>query len=89
MGTVVALIRVLPDSPQVDREKLKTEIRAAIPGHVKLQSIAEKPIAFGLVSLAVTITLPDGSPGGADAVQDILAKLPNVQSAETTDVGLL
>lgn len=89
MGTVVALIRVLPESTSTDREKLKEAIRGAIPAGVKLQGVQEKPIAFGLVALNVTITLPDGTEGGADAVQERIAKLPHVQSAEVTDVGLL
>jgi elongation factor 1-beta len=88
MGTVVANIRVSPESPDVNLAELKQRITKAIPPGVTLKGISEKPIAFGLKALNVQITMPDGQ-GGTDQIEEALAKLPNVQSVETTDVGLL
>ncbi|MCA1814559.1 MAG: elongation factor 1-beta [Halobacteriales archaeon] len=88
MGTVVANIRVSPESPEVNLAELKQLITKAIPPGVTLKNISEKPIAFGLKALNVQITMPDGM-GGTDRVEEALAKLPHIQSVETTDVGLL
>jgi elongation factor 1-beta len=88
MGTVIANIRVMPDDPSVDLNELKQRITKAIPAGVTLKNIQEKPIAFGLKALNVMITMPDGE-GGTDHVEEALAKIPRVQSVETTDVGLL
>jgi elongation factor 1-beta len=88
MGTVIANIRVAPESPEVNLAELKQRITKAIPAGVTLKGITEKPIAFGLKALNVQITMPDGA-GGTDHVEEALSKLPHVQSVETTDVGLL
>lgn len=88
MGTVIANIRVMPEDPSVDLVKLRQLITQAIPKGVTLRGIAEKPIAFGLKALNVQITMPDGQ-GGTDQIEEALAKIPNVGSVETTDVGLL
>ena len=88
MGTVVANIRVMPEDPSVDLVELRQRLTQAIPNGVTLKGIVEKPIAFGLKALNVQITMPDGQ-GGTDQVEEAFAKVPRVQSVETTDVGLL
>lgn len=88
MGTVVANIRVMPEDTSVDLVKLREQLKKAIPHGVTLKNISEKPIAYGLKALNVQITMPDGQ-GGTDAIEEALAKVPHVQSVETTDVGLL
>lgn len=88
MGTVVANIRVMPEDPGVDLVKMREHLKKAIPQGVTLKAITEKPIAFGLKALNVQIMMPDGM-GGTDLVEEALAKVPHVQSVETTDVGLL
>jgi len=56
MGDVALIIKVMPESPDIDREELKKTIRATIP---KTQDIQEEPIGFGLVALKVVVVVPD------------------------------
>ncbi len=88
MGEVIVGLKVMPESPETDMEKLKNDIRNAIPDGVKLRGLREKYIAFGLSAVDVTITMPD-SEGGSEKIESALSKIPNVSSVEVIGTGLL
>jgi len=88
MGEVIVGLKVMPKSPETDMEKLKEEIKNAIPDGVKLRGLSEKYIAFGLKAVDVTVTMPD-SAGGSENVEKALSKISNVSSVEVTGTGLL
>jgi elongation factor 1-beta len=52
MGNVVLILRVMPESPDVDLEDLKSRLRAEVKG---LQDIREEPIGFGLKALKIAV----------------------------------
>lgn len=86
MGEVVAVLKVMPDSPEVDLAELRKELEQAIPTGANLQGIDEENVAFGLKALMVTIMMEDVE-GGTDTVQESLEGIPHVQSVQVTDVG--
>jgi len=88
MGEVAVVYQIMPESPEVDLEKLKQEIERSIPKRARLNNIIEKPIAFGLKALEVQIILNDRE-GGADEIEEQLGNIDHVQSVETIQVGLL
>ena len=51
MGEVVATLKIMPESPDVDLEALKAAIQVAMPAEAEFHKIEEEPIAFGLVAL--------------------------------------
>lgn len=77
-------MRVMPEDVEVDLNKLKKEITSMI----KPERIEEVPVAFGLKALIVQKIIPDGA-GGTDAIENKVAGIKGVQSAETTDVTLV
>ncbi|HZD42602.1 MAG TPA: elongation factor 1-beta [Methanomicrobiales archaeon] len=83
MGKVVAVIRVMPDSADVDMEKLKASMKKKVPG---IHEIREEPIAFGLKALKLAVVVGDEE-GGTDAIEQALQNVEGVASAETTDVN--
>ncbi len=83
MGTVVAVLRVMPDSVEVNLEDLKAAMRKQVPG---IQDIREEPIAFGLKALKLAVVVGDEE-GGTDAIEQALNSVPGVASAETIDVN--
>ncbi|MCL2460742.1 MAG: elongation factor 1-beta [Euryarchaeota archaeon] len=85
MGDVALIIRVMPESPDVDRETIKTTIKEKIPS---LQEIREEPIAFGLVALQIAVVVPD-SEGQTDAVEAALREIPGVERAEIVQSTLV
>lgn len=88
MGEVLATLKVMPESPEVDLEALKAAITDAIPEEAELDSIAEEPIAFGLVALIVKFIVDDGE-GGTESTEAAISALDNVASIEITGIGRL
>jgi elongation factor 1-beta len=87
MGTVAVTLKVMPESPTVDLEKIKSEIRKKIK-NVRIKGIEEKPVAFGLKLLEILLILPDAK-GGTDAIEEEIRSIKGVASVETGEVTLL
>ncbi len=83
MGSVIAILRVMPESAEVDLEQLKKAIRINVPA---VQDIAEEPIAFGLKALKVAAIVGDDE-GGTEPLELALAAVDGVASAETIDLN--
>lgn len=88
MGEVVATIKLMPESPEMDLDKVKSEIKELIPEDTELHSIEEEPIAFGLVALNVMVVVDDGE-GGTEQVEENLSKIDEIASLEVVDVRRL
>jgi elongation factor 1-beta len=78
MGDVALIIKVMPESPDVDREEIKKEIRAKL---ARVQDITEEPIGFGLVALNVVAVVPDAE-GQTDAAESALNSIAGIERAE-------
>ena len=89
MGTVAATLKVMPSSADTDMEKIKEEIKKAVSREkdIKLQSIEERPIAFGLKALHVLLIMPDTH--GTDNIEKAISAISGVASVEAGDVTLL
>ncbi|HEX7468576.1 MAG TPA: elongation factor 1-beta [Methanobacterium sp.] len=88
MGEVVATIKLMPESPEMDVEKVKAEVKSSIPENTELHSIEEEPIAFGLVALKVMVVVDDAE-GGTEQIEENLSKIEDVASIEVVDVRRL
>lgn len=88
MGKVAATFRLLPDSPEADLALLRKHVEAAVPSGMSLARIDERPFAFGLHALLVSLILPDAE-GGVDAAEAALGKIPGIQSVEVLELGLI
>ncbi len=90
MGTVVALIRMMPGHVLSD-EELETvikHIKNRIKDPVKIGRVEPKNVAFGLRGIDLTITMPDKE-GGVDPIAEDLKNIEHIDSVEVVDVGLL
>lgn len=88
MGDVVATLKIMPESPEVDLEALKAAIQAAMPTEAEFHEIKEEPIAFGLVALNLVFIIEDGE-GGTESTEEAMANLADVASVEITDTRRL
>ncbi|MBU4536065.1 MAG: elongation factor 1-beta [Euryarchaeota archaeon] len=88
MGDVVATIKLMPESPEVDLENIKKNIEDSMPENAELHKIEEEPIAFGLVALNVIVVVGDAE-GGTEAVEENLSKINDVGNVEVTDIRRL
>ena len=61
MGVAALKIKFMPESPDTDLEKLKAEIKISLKkqGAIRIESIEEEDIAFGLTALIITIAWPE------------------------------
>lgn len=87
MSDVAAILKVMPESPEIDLEALKETIKNTIDAD-SFEKIEEEPIGFGLIALNVTIVVDDGE-GGTEPAEEALAALDEIQSVEVTDVRRL
>lgn len=88
MGEVVATIKLMPESPDVDLEKIKEDIIKSIPEDAEFHKIEEDPIAFGLVALKLMVVVGD-TEGGTEKVEENLSKVENISSVEVEDIRRL
>ena len=88
MGMVAVTLNVMPGSPDVDLERIKSEINSEVNKlGIELKGIEEKPVAFGLKCLGVLLTMPDNK-GTAD-LEEAIAKIDGVASVEAGEITLL
>ncbi len=84
MGDVACIIKVMPESPEVDLEELKKALKAKAP---EIHEITELPIGFGLKALMVVAVVGDTG-GQTDRLEADLSSLPGVERAEIVEVTL-
>ncbi len=89
MGDAAVRMRVMPESTDVDLGKLKEAIKAVIPSFARLHAIEEKPIAFGLKALIVVTIMDDKGGHSPEEIETAVSKVPEVESVEVEEVGLL
>lgn len=88
MGDVLTTMKIMPDSPDVDLDAIKTTIESSMPEGAKLHDMAEEPIAFGLVAIILQFITDDGE-GGSEPVEEMVQAIDGVASIEITGVGRL
>ncbi len=86
---ILAIMKVLPESTEVDFENLKKQIADALPEGFELQKGSFKTdyIAFGLESLNFRLFCPNED-GITDKIEEILGNINGVQRAETVMMSL-
>jgi elongation factor 1-beta len=84
MGTVAVIVRVMPESPEVNLEQLKIELKKKLPG---IQDIQEEPIGFGLRAIKLAAIVNDAG-GETDAIESSLGGIAGVERAEIVEVTL-
>jgi elongation factor 1-beta len=77
MGNVAIELKVMPESPEIDLEKLKEEISKKM----KVQDSKIEPLAFGLKQLKILVVGPDGETG------DLEGKIKEIQGVSEVETG--
>jgi elongation factor 1-beta len=88
MGDVAAVMKVMPNSPDVDLDDLQERLEAAVPEGAKIRGFERDDVAFGLVALLPTVVVPDDA-GGTEAVEEAFADVDDVESVAVEEVGRL
>jgi elongation factor 1-beta len=87
MAIAVVTMRIMPESPEIDLEKVKDEVTKLVlefagKGDTR---ITIEPVAFGLKCINYIFVM-DEKLGSPDVLAEKVVGLKGVQSAEVTDV---
>lgn len=88
MGDVAITYKVMPDGVDVDLDALKEGIKDVASQYGQVAGLEEKPFAFGLKAIMVTIVMPDKE-SKPDELEQKLEALDNVQSVNTENLTLI
>ncbi len=85
---VGAFYDIMPESPEVDMERLKVDIEGCMPDGVKIAEMKIEPIAFGLKKIVLSAVMEDAE-GLVDSLEETLLQIDGLQSAECGTTTLL
>lgn len=85
MGKVLLNLKVRPENPEVDLNKIKDEIKNKLD---IVKETKEKELAFGMKELHVLLMFKE-EPGGTDKYENIVKDIEGVKSVETGEITLL
>ena len=83
VGTNAVTVKVMPESPDTDLDKIKEQIQEKLDKAVNIQ-IEEKEIAFGLKALNLIVAWPENE--DTDLIENRLTEIEGVSSAKIEDI---
>ncbi|MFW6384039.1 MAG: elongation factor 1-beta [Halodesulfurarchaeum sp.] len=86
MGKVAAVIKVMPQDPDLDLSVLQERLEASLPEGAKINDVDREEVAFGLTALYPTAIVPDDA-GGTEAVEEAFRNVEGVESVTVEEVG--
>lgn len=88
MAKAVVTIKIMPESPDVDLQKIESVVGEKIDGFTGdagEKRFTIEPVAFGLKALKIMFVM-DESIGSTDELEQDLGTIEGVQSVEVVDV---
>ena len=86
MGKVAAVIKVMPQDPELDLSVLQERLETSLPEGAKINDVDQEEVAFGLTALYPTVIVPDDA-GGTEAVEEAFRSVEGVESVTVEEVG--
>ena len=86
MADVIVTLKIMPDSPDADLEKIKDKAKLLITefgGEVGKEE--EQPVAFGIKALVLIFVMKEET-GSTEPLEENIKKISAVQSVDVTDV---
>jgi len=84
MGTALVIIKIMPESPDSDLEKIQERAKQIVEENGgKKPSTKTEPIAFGLNAVLLNFALDESL--SIDDIENPLKEIPEVSSAEVVD----
>jgi len=88
MGKVVAVIKIFPESTEVDLNSVLDEIKQKIPQDATIRDARIEDIAFGLKVLKIAIIVPEVE-GSLESVEECIRGIKGVSEIEVEGVTRL
>jgi elongation factor 1-beta len=88
MGQVAVLFRVMPAGVETDLRAVAEAAHTSVPKGVTIRGMQIRDVAFGLRTLLIAVVMEDAG-GFLESTEHALEKIPQVQSVEVMEEGLL
>lgn len=87
MAKIVATIKIMPTSPEIDLDKLENEAKKKITDFSQNQEIKseQEPVAFGLKAIKIIFVMEE-SKGSIEPLEEDIKTISGVNSVEVIDV---
>ena len=86
MAEVIITLKIMPNSPEVDLNKIQEEAKTKIEAFEgELGKVEEEPLASGLKALKLIFVM-DEAKGSTDQLEEAISNIEGVNSVEVTDV---
>jgi len=83
-GTVVVILRIMPESVDSDLNIIKEEIHKQMSSHGgKNITFEEKPVAFGLKAIILKMAFPEEK--GTEIIEKTISEISGVSSVSIED----
>ena len=85
MAEVAVQLKIMPGGPDVDLKGLRDQIVSRVAQFGRIHSCEERPIAFGLKALLLTVLVEDER-GGTEALEKSLSEIDAIESVQAVAV---
>lgn len=89
MGQIVAAYDLMPESTDVDLEKVVGSIAGVVPKGVKVLEHKILPVAFGLMKINVGFSIDDSDESIGGDLEKALTSIPGIENIECISSTLL
>ncbi|AOL16182.1 elongation factor 1-beta [Sulfolobus sp. A20] len=89
MADVLVVLKVFPDSDEINLDNLYESIGGKLPKEYKIIRKETEPIAFGLNALVLYVQMPEQTEGGTDYLEELVNNIQGVSHAEVVGITRL
>ena len=89
MGQIASTYDIMPESTDIDLQKVIETIPKVIPAGVELKETSVKPVAFGLEKVVAFFVIDDSDEGVGGKLEDALRGIEGISEVENTDSTVL
>ncbi len=86
MGSYVIRLKLLPEDPSTDHQKMLDTVANSLPKYAQVRGHRLEPIAFGLSAIIVDVVTPEEE-GVVDKIEEVVSKVPLVSQYEVIGVS--
>ena len=89
MGQIASTYYIMPESTEIDLQKVIAAIPGVIPAGVELKETSIKPVAFGLEKVVAFFVIDDSEDGIGEKLEDGLRSIEGISEVANTDSTVL
>ncbi len=82
VAKVLVVVKVYPESIELEPEVIIERIRNSLPHGVELLSYDVEPVAFGLNALRLYLAMPEETEGGTEPIEAAISSIEGVSNVD-------